>query len=366
MTMLKRYVLIQFVKIYLLTASGLIGVFLIVDFFERIDEFLVKDAPMIDLISYFIFKIPFIAFYMAPQAVLLATVITLASLSQNNELTAMKACGISITGITFPIIGASLVVTLLILASSEFLSPITNQKMNYIFIKKIRTEPSYGKVPTENLWFKSINGDIWNVNHFDPYNLTLQGIKILKQGKDNSIIQRIDAGTAVWSINKWELKDGYIRKFNKGGIKTMEYFENKFLNTPVTPKNLSKASARPEEMRLSELYQQIQIQNLEGKDTSIKWIELHRNISYPFISVVMALLAIPLSIRSSRHGGLLFCVGINIAMGFVFSFIYAMGISLGKGGTFDPILAAWGPNLLFTVLGFYLLLTMDSEKAFPI
>ena len=65
-------------------------------------------------------------------------------------------------------------------------------------------------------------------------------------------------------------------------------------------------------------------------------------------------LAIPLSIRSSRHGGLLFCVGINIAMGFIFSFIYAMSISLGKGGTFDPILATWGPNLLFTVLGFYL------------
>ena len=74
----------------------------------------------------------------------------------------------------------------------------------------------------------------------------------------------------------------------------------------------------------------------------------------------------PLSIRSSRHGGLLFCVSVNIAMGFAFSFLYAMGISLGKGGTFDPILAAWGPNLLFTVLGFYLLLTMDSEKVFPI
>ena len=366
MTMLKRYVLSQFVKVYLLTASGLIGIFLIVDFFERIDEFLVKDAPMIDLISYYIFKIPFIAFYMAPQGVLLATVITLASLSQNNELTAMKACGISITGITFPIIGASLVVALLILASSEFLSPITNQKMNYIFIKKIREEPSYGKAPTENLWFKSINGDIWNVNYFDPYKLRLQGIIILKPDKDNSIIQRIDARKAVWSINKWEFIDGYIRKFDKGGIKSTQYFERKFFDTPETPKKLSKARKRPEEMSLSELYQQIQIQNLEGKDTSMKWIELHRNISYPFISVVMALLAIPLSIRSSRHGGLLFCVSINIAMGFIFSFIYAMSISLGKGGTFDPILAAWGPNLLFTVLGFYLLLTMDSEKAFPI
>ena len=119
-------------------------------------------------------------------------------------------------------------------------------------------------------------------------------------------------------------------------------------------------------MSLSGLFKEIQTQNREGKDTSIKWIELHRNISYPFISVVMALLAIPLSIRSSRHGGLLFCVGVNLAMGFVFSFLYAMSISLGKGGTFDPILAAWGPNIFFTALGFYLLLTMDSEKAFPI
>ena len=118
MKMLKRYVLTQFIKVYLLTATGLIGIFLIVDFFERIDEFLAKDAPMIDLISYYIFKIPFIAFYMAPQGVLLATVITLASIARNNEFTAMKACGISITGITFPIIGASFIIALMVLILS--------------------------------------------------------------------------------------------------------------------------------------------------------------------------------------------------------------------------------------------------------
>ena len=119
-------------------------------------------------------------------------------------------------------------------------------------------------------------------------------------------------------------------------------------------------------MSLSELHTTIQVHAQEGKDTTQKWIELQRNLSYPFISIVLALLAIPLSLRSSRHGGLLFCVGVNLAMGFLFSFLYALSISLGRGGTFDPILAAWGPNLLFTALGFYLLLTMDSEKAFPI
>ena len=366
MTLLKKYVLSLFVKVYLVTASGLIGIFLIVDFFERIDEFLAKDAPMIDLVSYYIFKVPFIFFYMAPQGVLLATVITLASLAKNNEFTAMKACGIGVMGITFPVIGASLIIALLVIASSEFVSPVTNQKMNYIFMGKIQARASYGKIPTENLWFKSVNGDIWNIDYFDPYKSRLEGVVILKPGKNQSIIQRIDAREAVWSINKWEFIDGYVRKFNKAGIQSTKYFEKKFFPTPETPKNLSKANKRPEEMSLSDLYNEIQLQTLEGKDTTMKWIEFHRKLSYPFISVVMALLAIPLSIRSSRHGGLLFCIGINIAMGFVFSFLYAMSISLGKGGTFDPVLAAWGPNLLFTVLGFYLLLTMDSEKAFPI
>ena len=366
MKMLKRYVLAHFVKAYLLTATGLVGIFLIVDFFERIDEFLAKDAPMIDLISYYIFKIPFIAFYMAPQGVLLATAITLASLSRNNEFTAMKACGISITGITSPIIGASFFIALIVLASSEFLSPITNQKMNYIFMGKIQARASYGKIPKTNLWFKSINGDIWNVGYFDPYKSKLERVIILKPGLNQSIIQRIDAREAVWVINKWKFIDGYVRKFDRNGIKSTKYFDEKIFVTPETPKNLSKAHKRPEEMSLSGLYKKIQTEESKGKDTSMKWIELHRNISYPFISVVMALLAIPLSIRSSRHGGLLFCVGVNIAMGFVFSFLYAMSISLGKGGTFDPILAAWGPNLFFTVLGFYLLLTMDSEKVLPI
>jgi len=80
---------------------------------------------------------------------------------------------------------------------------------------------------------------------------------------------------------------------------------------------------------------------------------------------VLALLAIPLSLKSSRHGGALFALGVNLGMGFFFSFIYAMGISLGHSGAFGPLLAAWGPNLLFMALGFYLMLTLDSEYILP-
>ena len=366
MMILKKHVLFLFLKVYLLTAAGLIGIFLIVDFFERLDEFMAKNAPFIDLASYYVYKIPFVANYMAPQAVLLATVITLASLARNNEFTAMKACGISVTGITFPIIGASIFIALIVLANSEFIAPITNQKMNYIFYSKVRNQPTYGKIPQNNLWLKAKDHSIWSIDSFDPKKSVLHGVVILIPNDDFGIRKRIDAKSAVWSVDKWFFIDGYTRQFNREGLVSTEYFESRSFPVSETPEDFAKVRKRPEEMSLREMYATIQVHAQEGKDTTKKWIELHRNLSYPFISVVLALLAIPLSLRSSRHGGLLFCVGMNLAMGFVFSFLYAVSISLGRGGTFDPFLAAWGPNLLFTALGFYLLLTLDSEKAFPI
>ena len=366
MMILKKYVLFLFIKSYLLTTAGLIGIYLLVDFFERIDEFVIKDAPLIDLVSYYFYKIPFIIHYIAPQGVLLATVITLASLAKNNEITAMKACGISITGITFPIIGASIFIAFMVLANSEFVAPITNQKMNYIFYSKVRNQVTYGKIPQNDLWLKSKDLSIWSIDSFDPHNSNLLGVIILIPDDGFGIKQRIDARVANWSGDKWFFMDGYLRKFNKEGLLSTEYFEKRSFPVSETPDDFAKVSKRPEELSLREMYTTIQIHTREGKDTTQKWIELHRNLSYPFISIVLALLAIPLSLRSSRHGGLLFCVGVNLAMGFLFSFLYAISISLGRGGTFDPLLAAWGPNLLFTALGFYLLLTLDSEKAFPI
>ena len=110
MSLLQRYILRRFIYCYVSTATGLIGIFLVVDFFERVDEFIRRDMPYSDLILYYICKIPSVAFYMAPQAVLLATVVTLAILARDNEVIAMKAGGIGVVGITFPIIGASFVI----------------------------------------------------------------------------------------------------------------------------------------------------------------------------------------------------------------------------------------------------------------
>jgi lipopolysaccharide export system permease protein len=366
MRLLKRYVLKKFLAVYALTLISLISVFLLVDFFERVDEFLVKGSTLFDLFAYYFYKIPFIFFFIAPQAVLLATVVTLAAFARNNEFTAMKACGIGVTGITIPIVLAAFLIAIAVVVCNEYVAPEANRKMNYIFNVKVRGRQPMGAVQRDKLWFRSANGWLCNVNYYDPNKSLMKRVSLFIYGKDNRLERRIDAAAAIWNGKEWEFTNGYTRDFGPDEVVNTQYFDREIFPLPETPKDLNKAQKKPEEMSVSEMYRDIKATSTEGKDSSRMWVDLHHKFSYPFIGVVLALIGIPLSLRSNRSGGVLFSVGLSLGLGFAFSFIYAMGISLGHGGTFSPFLAAWGPNIIFSCIGFYLLLTLDSTKIIPI
>lgn len=367
MRILKRYILGQFIKTYALTVGGLVGMFIVIDGFERLDEFVTKNADVSDFLFYYFFKIPFILSYMAPQSVLVATVITLSTLSRNNEFTAMKACGISVTGLTLPIISFSVFLALGLVVCNEFVTPITSQKMNYLLNIKVRGAVDQSKQTRDRLWIRSSNGSIWNINYYDPVKSLMKGVSLYTFDENRPAIRlRIDAERALWDGQQWEFFNGYVRFFESDGTHSTKHFKRKTLPVLEKPADFKKLQKRPEEMSARYMHKTIQKQEKAGLDSTHIWIDLHQKLSYPFISVVLALIGIPLSIRSSRKGGLLFCVWVSLVTGFVFSFFYALGISLGYKGVFSPVLAAWGPCLLFVCIGFYLLLTMDSEKLLPI
>lgn len=368
MKILRLYILKNFLQTYLLTVLSMIGIYMIIDVFERMDEFVSNNATWGEFFLYYIYKIPFIGHFMGPQAVLLATVITLSALAQNNELTAMKACGISLTGITMPILTTSIIIAMLLILVNEFITPFTSQKMNYIYNVEVRGKSSSGKIKRANLWLRSSAGSaIWNIGYYDPGRSMMKNVSLFYyDDKSLSITRRIDAAAAIWNGKNWEFLDGYLRTFKKNELAKTEYFENKIFPVLETPRDFKKIRKRPEEMSIREMFRKIQQNQFEGLDTTRLWVDLHHKLSYPFISVVLALIGIPLSLRSSRKGGVLFCSTISLGVGFLFSFFYAMGISLGHGGTFNPVLASWGPSLLFICIGFYMILTIDSEKLLPI
>lgn len=363
---LKWYVLKTFLTFYVVSVGGFVGLFLLGDFFDRVDEFMNRDASLANLLLYYIYKIPFVLFYMAPQSILLATVLAISSLSKTNEIIAMKACGVSITRITLPIIGASVVIALSVIANSEFISPATSQRMNHIYYVEVRKGTSFKGIETSKIWYKSTTGAIWNIENYDPDKLTLDTISIfLTPDNPQELAKRIDAKKAVWVNQQWEFLNGTIRTFGPDGLETTDLFAKKTFLLPEVPSDFITYKRRPEEMSLKDMYEEIQKQKLEGKDVTQKWLNLNYRLSYPFIGVVLVLIGIPLSLRSSRQGGLLFSIAVNLAIGVGFSFFYAMCVSLGRGGAFDPVFATWGPVALFMAIGFYLLLTIDSEKPLP-
>ena len=97
-----RYLVMEFLRILALCLLAFIVVYLIADFSDRIDDFLKHQAPVGAIVRYFLVRVPLIINEVLPIAVLAAMLLSLGGLSRHNELTAMRACGLSSAQIVAP------------------------------------------------------------------------------------------------------------------------------------------------------------------------------------------------------------------------------------------------------------------------
>ncbi len=227
MRLLSRYILNEFLKIFFLILVIMISLFLVIHFFETIDEFIIQHSTVADCVKYFIFKIPWITFWMVPPSVLLSTVIVTSIFSRNNELTAMKACGISLIRMFIPVLATALVLTLFTIIFNEYIIPFTTEKANHILYVKVRKQVPKGIFKRDRIWFHSGDGSIWNIQLFDPDTNTLKGVSIYRYSEGMMIRERIDATLVTWIDGKWHFSDGVIRTFYKDGTFSTDYFKEK-------------------------------------------------------------------------------------------------------------------------------------------
>ena len=365
MTILTRYILREFSRTLFLALGFMMGLFVVIDFFEKIDEFVIYKASAAQCLSYYFYKLPLVGFLMAPVAFLLSTVITIGALSRNSELTAMKSCGLSLMRLTGPILSASLCLAVMTLVGNEFIIPFTTQKANAIFHEDIRKERPVQVYQRDKIWFRSNDGSIWRIGFFDAQKQEMRDVAVFRYEGTANLRERVDAQSVVWKEGSWVFQNGAVRSFGESGTGAVEPFETQKIYFPAVPDDFIKNRKRTEEMTLRELYDYAQKVKKEGMDNAKNLVDFHHKMSYPFISLVTALIGIPFSLRSARSGGVIFCVGLSIVLGFSYYFVFSFGISLGHGGTLPPVMAAWGPNLFFVAAGLYFILAIDSETFLP-
>ncbi|MEZ4600467.1 MAG: LPS export ABC transporter permease LptG [Syntrophotaleaceae bacterium] len=361
MTILTRYLTASFGRVFILALAAFTGLYLLVDFFERVDNFIEHSAAFSLYLVYFLNKIPFIATQVAPLACLLAVFTTLGNLSRYNELTALHSAGISLLRITAPLLTACLLLSMASLATGEYLVPSTIRKANFILESAVEGKPVviYRR---HNLWLRD-GKNIVNIRFASPETATLQGVSVLRFDERFTLRERIDAAQATHSDKGWLATEVVRRRFEEstGAIIAVEQAEQDTLPISITPADFRvPGSKRNEDLNYRALKQLAHKLRQDGFDPTRFLVDMHARIAYPFSCLIMGFLGIPFALSKGRKSSPALGIGISVAIGILFFILQAILLAFGYSQILPPLVAAWSANLLFLLLGGWLFLSREN------
>jgi lipopolysaccharide export system permease protein len=358
MNLLNRYILGAFVRVFALSLGAFVGIYLLVEFFEKVDDFIEYQAAPSDYLVYFGAKIPLVLTQVTPLAVLLAAFMTLGGFSRTNELTAMRAGGISLWRISAPILAVGLAASITVLALAEYIVPPAAAKTNYTLEISVRGKTEEA-LKRENLWFRE-GQSIIHVDIAAPEENKLAGIRSFLMDEDFRILTRFDAPRAEYRDGEWIAEQAVLRHFDPGTgeLIGMERHALSPVAMKRSPKEFEVSEARNDEMTFQELRRLAQRLQAEGYEAVRYRVDLQARLAMPFSNLIMAFLGIPFALRKGRGTSLAVGVSIALAIGLTYYLLQSFLMAFGYASALSPLIAAWAPNLLFLLLGIWLLLTV--------
>jgi len=353
MRTIDRYLLDEFFKVLGTAILSFVLIYLIVDFLEKIDDFLEVSLPLVRVAYFFMLSVPTIFFNVAPVAILVSTLICLGLLARHSEIVALKAAGIGIFRISLPILRAAFLFSLLLFVLSEAVIPYTTEKANAIWKLEVEKQQDTSSGRYEDIWLKG-NGAIHHFSFFDQPNGYLRGVSLYRLDQNFRLYERIEADEARLIDGAWVLFGGLVKSYRSGGDLQVTHFKEQIYQLPDLSRDFSRTRRGPEEMNLEELLRSARQVETEGHDPVRFLVDLHLKVSYPFICFIMAFIGLPLAFWREKGSGITLGIGMGIGLSFIYFVILGLSRSLGYSGLLTPIAAAWLPNIFFIFLGLFL------------
>jgi lipopolysaccharide export system permease protein len=355
--LLTRYTLAFFYRFFFLSLGSFAGLYLLIEFFEKVDNFARKHAVLSQYLIYFLGKIPMIVSQVVPLAVLMGVFMTIGTLSHSNELTAMRAGGMSLTRITLPLLMMGLLISLTVLAANEWLVPIATREANRVYrfdLEKVQQLT----ITRDKVWLKDGNALV-NIRIIIPSQNLLQGISIQELNANGRPATRIDAVRATYNAGTWQGEEVTTTRFSETNGEVIDVVKSTESPLPLTkyPKEFNVINERNEEMTISALAYMAQRVKKEGYDPTRYRVDLHGRLATPFASLIMAFLGIPFALQRGRGSSPAVGIAVSVFIGISYHLFQGMMLALGYSGTIPILLATWSPNALFGFLGITLLVT---------
>jgi LPS export ABC transporter permease LptG/LPS export ABC transporter permease LptF len=360
---LDEYVIRQFISVLTLVLTAFVMLMLVFTFFELLGDIIRNQTPFIIVGEYLLNLTPSMIYIITPLSVLIAVLVVFGGLNRTNELTAMKATGISLYRIIVPILVIASVLSVSLFLFDEGYLPAANRRQEALH-NIIKGRPAQTYLRPDRKWMFGTQqpgkpGRIFYYEFFDPDNDRFANITVFEFDPTTfSLSRRIFAAGAHWDpqIHRWIFEHGWERTFDSDTVTSFQTFEvDTFAEIVELPQYFKKETRPSQEMSFNELERYIRDLRQSGLDTMRLRVQLNRKLAYPVITLVMAVLAIPFALSMGRRGSLA-GIGVAIGMAIAYTFVDGMFEAMGNVNMLPAFLAAWSPDVLFGLAGTYLLL----------
>ncbi|KPK25792.1 MAG: hypothetical protein AMJ61_10905 [Desulfobacterales bacterium SG8_35_2] len=358
MMLLDRYVAKQFAKNLLLVLAALLTIYLLIDFFERIDDFVERDKSLGMAAKYFVLKIPLIIEQLTPIIILLGGIIVLGLLNHHGEILALKAVGIHTFRITFPITATAVVFTLMTLAFAEWIVPPTTANTNAIFYEQVRQEKPKGILRKNRFYYKDELG-FYSFEKHDLHDNRFDFFIFTSWDENYNLDTLLTADSAMWENGSWAFTNASIKQKNEAGTYLITSYAETGFPLGVEPEDFFIPEYKINELSLSELLAFSRAN--KGPRGTEAWLKLLERLSFIFLGIPLLMLGLPLLLIAHQKWGRDLSLAIPLSCGLAFGAWGGWSVlqSLAKAEVINPFFAAWSIHLLVAAIGTLLILQED-------
>ena len=351
---LDAYIVSKFITTFFVALLLIIGIVIIFDISEKIDDFVEKEAPLRAIIfDYYINFIPYFMNMFSPLFVFITVIFFTSKMAADSEIVAILSCGISFHRMMVPYIFSATLIAILSLCLNLFIIPDANKTrlaFQEQYFKNNKTK-SVGR----NVHYQIAPGEFVYAESFSAWNNTAYRFT-LERIEDNKLVSKISAETAVYDTAKcsWRLKKYFIREYNED--LTDKIRSGKQIDTVIalSVKDFYLTENTVESLNYGELNELIDTQKMRG-DANVKFAQIEKNTRFalPFSAFILTIMGVALSSKKRRGG-----IGWNIGLGIGLAFTYILFLRFSQmfvyTDTLPPSIALWLPNIVFALIAGFL------------
>jgi lipopolysaccharide export system permease protein len=328
------------------------------DLFEHFSDFIEARTPLRDVFTYYVLLLPSLWPYIFPVSLMLAVLASLTRLSKNNEITAMRACGMSLIRLTVPFLAVGLAMSLLLGVVNETVTPWAMGWMTQFITRQNKQGGTAMNTAYDLAYRNALDHRLWMIKEFDTKTYQMKDVDLRLQRDDGTEFRRLIAREVRWLDRQWWFYDVDVYECNETGVP---------VGAPIRERvrRMNELSEQPKiflaEVKdvqffsVAEIRHYVRAKQLTGLRYNQLMTDLHVRLSTPWTCVVVILLGVPFAITGSRRGAFL---GVAMALLMFFGYYALMQLctAMGKSDSIRlwPVLAGWFPTLLFGAIGTYM------------